>query len=263
MSCHFLHITVSIRILLLATSQTRSASLTPEMQECGVLNKVRRGSSRIFHNCVLFPVNVTFICYTGDVRLVGGGSESEGRVEVCLNNEWGTVCDEGWDHTDATVACYYFGYNCKCSTSDKVLTFFFFCVDGGQAVGSEVFGPGSGPIYLSDLQCNTYDYSLFQCGSSINSNNCTHNDDAGVICYTSQFCSDGDVRLVNQSTTLNKQGYEVVGGRVEICLEGVFGSLCTEGWSDSDANVVCNSLGYVYYGKCLRYQRRKFSNHIF
>ena len=46
-------------------------------------------------------------CTQGDVRLEGGSYH--GRVEICFNNTWGTVCREYWDRTDAQVVCRQLG----------------------------------------------------------------------------------------------------------------------------------------------------------
>ena len=41
---------------------------------------------------------------------MGGSNRYEGRVEICWNETWGTVCDGLWSGFDAQVACRQLGY---------------------------------------------------------------------------------------------------------------------------------------------------------
>ena len=44
------------------------------------------------------------------MRLVNGPTHTEGRVEICFNGVWGTLCDDGWNTVDANVVCDQLGY---------------------------------------------------------------------------------------------------------------------------------------------------------
>ena len=56
---------------------------------------------------------ITFLidCTDGSIILVGGNKPNEGRVEICVNGSWGTVCDSSFDLHDAEAACKRIGYS--------------------------------------------------------------------------------------------------------------------------------------------------------
>jgi len=67
--------------------------------------------------CTSFVPSITVnsSCAEWEVRLAGGDTEMEGRVEVCYNQVWWAVSGYRWDFRDATVVCRHLHYpsNCK------------------------------------------------------------------------------------------------------------------------------------------------------
>ena len=61
-------------------------------------------------------------CTHGNVRLVDGQQDTEGRLEMCFNNEWTPFCDI--DESVALVACKQLGYaqsSCESSNFKKLI----------------------------------------------------------------------------------------------------------------------------------------------
>ena len=104
--------------------------------------------------------------YIGDTRLVNGSRPNEGRLEIYYDGVWGTVCDNGFDSTDADVVCRELGYPGSIG---------YFCC--------AYYGQGSGPIWLSDLGCTGAEESVSNCThNGFGNHDCTHSEDVGVQC---------------------------------------------------------------------------------
>ena len=70
----------------------------------------------LFFTDLFFPFSVIplaegFTCEDGHVRLADGAVNTEGRVEICFDQRYGTICDDLWDNTDASVVCRQLGYS--------------------------------------------------------------------------------------------------------------------------------------------------------
>ena len=63
-----------------------------------------------FLNIFIVPHLLFSNCTTGEIRLTDGATQYEGRVEVCINGVWGTVCDYTWYTTEAYAVCHQLGY---------------------------------------------------------------------------------------------------------------------------------------------------------
>ena len=66
---------------------------------------------KLSYDSQLPPAAANFSCADGELRLVGGAIPSEGRLEICFNNQFGTICDDGFGREDAEVACAQLGFS--------------------------------------------------------------------------------------------------------------------------------------------------------
>ena len=138
-------------------------------------------------------------CQTGAVRLVASTFTSQGTVEICYENIWGSVCSTSWDSNDASVVCKQLGYNGKIAVIELAHMNDFLNAGTSLAYSNAYFGQSvSSSILLTGLSCNGNETSLISCprsSTSVGSTGCTHTLDAGVSCsligQSSVFlCSD-------------------------------------------------------------------------
>ncbi|KAK3544509.1 hypothetical protein QTP86_013337 [Hemibagrus guttatus] len=125
------------------------------------------------------------------IRLVGSGGDCAGRLEVFHSGSGGTVCDDLWDFEDAQVVCRQL--QCGVALSTHIPAW---------------FGPGTGSIWLNELECEGNETSLWNCRFQLCE--CGHHEDVGVVC--SEF---KEVRLT--------EGCE---GNLEVFYNGTWGNVC-------------------------------------
>ncbi|KAK3091405.1 hypothetical protein FSP39_019663 [Pinctada imbricata] len=122
-----------------------------------------------------------------NLRLVGGNSTNEGRLEIKYVNIWGTICSDRFNISAANVACKQLGFA------------------GAKSV--KHFGAGSGQIWLDEVRCNGSEKNILDCKkNSFAAHDCTHNQDVGVVC---KGCSQQEVK-VKETRVIG--GHEAVPG---------------------------------------------------
>ncbi|XP_043728679.1 T-cell differentiation antigen CD6 isoform X5 [Cervus elaphus] len=141
---------------------------SPEWLSCKVVERGCRSEE--------WPAQVN-CTETRDLKLVGGGSPCEGRVEMLELGQWGSVCDDTWDLEDAHVVCRQLG-----------------CGWAVQALPGLHFAPGQGRIHRDQVNCSGLETYLWDCPGLPGNGYCGHKEDAGVVC-------SGSRSLLNLSTT--------------------------------------------------------------
>eukprot|EP00731_Ephydatia_muelleri_P017374 Em0010g472a len=197
------------------------------------------GGQRSLSICSVWRAEVTVhmqCCLNHDIRLVGGYSQYEGRVEVCYNNTWGTVCDDRFDSNEAIVICKQLGHT------------------GSTAYSRAYYGQGSGPIWLDDLGCSGRETRLSNCSNYvIGSNNCQHSEDASVACEvlcspsTGFQCSNGRWCQRHQQVLATLHRFDATMGNVfskqNICN---YVNNCGDNSDELGCGVWVWGLGYGY-----------------
>ena len=196
-------------------------------------------------------------CVDGAVRLVGGGSPRAGRLEICHDGVFGTVCSDAFEPVDAQVVCRQLGQ----------------AAGGAVVLPDAFFGRGLGPIWLDEVACLGAEVNLLDCPHpDFGLTDCLHVRDVGLRCQPAGplpescngldddqdgFVDDGDlcpaglfceqavcVPGCNEGSARLVGGRDRFEGRVEVCHVGQWGTVCDDVWNVNNAEVVCGQLGF-------------------
>ena len=108
----------------------------------------------------------------------------------------------------------------------------FCCRNYTAVILTSGFTDGTGQIWLDEVGCLGTESRLIDCPANpLAQHDCTHDQDAGVRCIN---CIEGTIRL---------QGGTATQGRVEICNNTIWGTVCDDNWDNTDARVACQQLG--------------------
>ncbi|KAH3863004.1 deleted in malignant brain tumors 1 protein-like [Dreissena polymorpha] len=196
----------------------------PDLTQC-------RGWSNSFSPSAGYQgYDVALSCERTQLRLQDGDTSHSGRVEMFIKGDWHSICDTGFDDSEAQVVCNMLGLH---STGIA------------KAYRGSHFGQGAGEIVIGSLTCKGNEADIMECNPAFDSS-CNHRNDAGVNCDSTP------VRLVDGPTNTS--------GRVEVLHGGTWGTICGDSNFDSKAvQVICRMIGvnnphafgygYAYYGE--------------
>ena len=159
----------------------------------GTLKAVASSRDRI----IIMRHNATVGVDSAVLRLVGGATPREGRIEVydASSMKWGTVCDDFWNRNNAKVVCRHLGFN------DPI----------GSDYGTKRFGAGTGDTGLSNVDCDGVENSLLDCrAQKWNNNNCVHREDVGVVCGEGSVGFWGGITFESEGAKVTTSSYGVM-----------------------------------------------------
>ena len=180
----------------------------------------------------------------GDLRLkqknITNSAFTAGRLEIYLNREWGTVCEDHFSAVDANVACRQLGY----SGSIDSPTPGFHTPHG--------MGEENQPIWLDDVGCaDPSGVHILSCpNAGVGVQNCDHFSDIALSCSPVPISSP--VRL-------NGQTYQSQGS-LEVNCEGEWIPACVQNIDTDKADVICKELGYTEVKSFERIPNLNFSS---